>query len=182
MAFSEFAISSSKNSNKPDLSIHSLYPPHLGYLLNWQTPHIVRQLFIHTKGQCKLSSMVEGTSQCRYYGDYWILRNYPSSRLLAHSIKLASVCSCADQQIGLKLTWAGFYAVNSLCFSVFLCIYACVIILASLPNFSWICFPSLYSISTSFPLRWAHCWVPVWHCSTWTVYKMSLPFFASTSG
>lgn len=36
--------------------------------------------------------------------------------------------------------------------------------------------------SNSCLLRWAHCWAPVWRCSTWTVCRMSLPSYASTSG
>lgn len=34
----------------------------------------------------------------------------------------------------------------------------------------------------SCPLRWAHSWVPVSLCSTWTVCRMSLPSCAWTSG
>lgn len=42
--------------------------------------------------------------------------------------------------------------------------------------------PPLLSTSTSCPLRWAHCWDPACHCSTWTLYRMSLHSYASTSG
>lgn len=55
-------------------------------VLNWQSPHIERQLFSHNKGLYKLSSVVEEVSQYCHYGDYQIPRNWLKIRLVANPV------------------------------------------------------------------------------------------------
>lgn len=55
-------------------------------VLNWQSPHIERQLFSHNKGLYKLSSVVEEVSQYCRYGDYQIPRNRLQIRLVANPV------------------------------------------------------------------------------------------------